>query len=193
MKRSAFVLCVVLALSGALFAQGWSESGPKTVTNVDLEKFRQQRLAGEREYREKYAELGFPSPEELSAQIERERELKFHLSEQLRQERLESEKIDIERGRVAIDALRLQSEIDARNDDRSRESESTYFGGYNGYGGYYGYPSYGGYGIRYRGFGIYVPRYGRQGSRYIPNPRYIPWGVYRGGRQYRPRFTPPFR
>lgn len=36
-----------------------------TVTNADLEKYRQERLKAERELRENYEELGFPSPEEL--------------------------------------------------------------------------------------------------------------------------------
>ncbi len=39
----------------------------KTVTNADLEKYRQARLAAEREYRENYERLGMPSPTELGA------------------------------------------------------------------------------------------------------------------------------
>lgn len=42
-----------------------------TVTNADLEKFRQKRLAAERELRENYRELGFASPEERARQQER--------------------------------------------------------------------------------------------------------------------------
>lgn len=39
-----------------------------TVTNADLEKYRQERLKAERQLRENYEELGFPSPEELLAE-----------------------------------------------------------------------------------------------------------------------------
>ena len=42
-----------------------AQTAKKTVTNQDLEKFRQQRLQAEAEYRTKYKELGMPSPEEL--------------------------------------------------------------------------------------------------------------------------------
>ena len=40
-------------------------SQTRTITNADLEKYKQKRLAAEKELRENYRELGFPSPEEL--------------------------------------------------------------------------------------------------------------------------------
>ena len=69
-NKTAVFLSFILAFSFSAFAQ------TKTVTNADLEKFRQKRLQAEREYRENYERLGFPSPEELeSKRIADEKEL----------------------------------------------------------------------------------------------------------------------
>ncbi len=88
MKRNVlFILCSILMTVG--FASAQTER--RTITNFDLEKYKQQRLEAERDLRENYEQLGFPSPEELEAQrkeadLERER-----LAENLRRERLERE------------------------------------------------------------------------------------------------------
>ncbi|MDQ3321696.1 MAG: hypothetical protein M3525_04460 [Acidobacteriota bacterium] len=86
-KRLLFILCLFSLASGAAIAQ------TKTVTNKDLEKFRQNRLQAEREYRENYAKLGFSSPEELKRQREQDRKERAELAERIRQENLEREKI----------------------------------------------------------------------------------------------------
>lgn len=52
---------MILALSGDAFAQ----TAKKTITNEDLEKFKQKRLQANAEYLAKYKERGMPSPEEL--------------------------------------------------------------------------------------------------------------------------------
>lgn len=60
MKRQAiFVLALVFGISSFAFAQ------TKTITNTSLEKYRQKRLQAEYDLRTNYAELGFPSPDEL--------------------------------------------------------------------------------------------------------------------------------
>ncbi len=51
---------LILVLSGIGLSQA-----TKTITNFDLEKFKQQREKAEADYRTKYKELGMPSPEEL--------------------------------------------------------------------------------------------------------------------------------
>ncbi len=61
-KRLLFILCLFFVWTDSSAAQ------TKSVTNRDLEKFRQKRLQTEREYRENYSRLGFPSPEELEKQ-----------------------------------------------------------------------------------------------------------------------------
>ena len=60
-KRLVFVLCSIFIAVGFVSAQ----TARRTVTNADLEKFRQKRLAAEQNYRDNYERLGFPSPEEL--------------------------------------------------------------------------------------------------------------------------------
>lgn len=94
-KRLLFILCLAFVMASAAVAQ------TKTVTNHDLEKFRQKRVSAERDLRENYVKLGFPSPEELEKQ---NGESRLRLSELSR--RLEAEKIEREKN----DFLRLQAE-----------------------------------------------------------------------------------
>ena len=84
-KRAIFVLGIVFIFSGFVFAQ------TKTVTNADLEKFRQKRLKAEKNLRENYAQMGFPSPEELRRQNEVSQRELGELSNTLREKRLERE------------------------------------------------------------------------------------------------------
>lgn len=55
------VIGLIFVVSNMVLAQ----TARKTVTNEDLEKFKQQREKAEADYRAKYKELGMPSPEEL--------------------------------------------------------------------------------------------------------------------------------
>ncbi|MFT3742659.1 MAG: hypothetical protein QM785_00050 [Pyrinomonadaceae bacterium] len=66
----------------------------KTITNADLEKYRLERLAAERDYRENYASRGMPSPEELEKRREESRVAAEKLSERLRSEELERERLE---------------------------------------------------------------------------------------------------
>lgn len=93
-----FALCMFATIS--LSAQ------TKTVTNSDLEKFREKRVAAERDYRENYAKMGFPSPEELERQSEKSRVERQELSAQLRAERLERERNNA----LQAEAARRQTE-----------------------------------------------------------------------------------
>ncbi len=63
-NRIWLVLGLIFVASNLALAQ----TAKKTITNEDLEKFRQQRVKAEAEYRNKYKELGMPSPEELEQQ-----------------------------------------------------------------------------------------------------------------------------
>lgn len=69
----------------------------KSVTNADLEKFRQKRVQVEKDYRENYAKLGFPSPEELDRQIEKSRVERETLAARLTAERLQREQAEAAR------------------------------------------------------------------------------------------------
>ena len=93
MKRQiALFLGLIFSVSSLTFAQ------TKTITNADLEKHRQKRVQAEREYRENYKRLGFPSPEELERQIEESRIQREELSARLQAEKEEQER-EIARGR----------------------------------------------------------------------------------------------
>lgn len=98
-RRLLFILCFILGVGNLAFAQR------KTVTNADLEKYRQKRVAAEKDYRENYEKMGFPSPEELDRQIEESRIRNLELSEQFRQERKQNE------GDWAARASALRAEI----------------------------------------------------------------------------------
>lgn len=78
-------LILILALSFPVAAQ------TKTVTNGDLEKFRQERLRAEEDYRENYAKRGLPSPEEIERINDQKRRELSELATELREERQTSE------------------------------------------------------------------------------------------------------
>ena len=81
-----FKVLVVLWLSILTMIPAMTQT--KSVTNADLEKFRQKRLQAEKDYRENYARLGFPSPEELERQNEKSRVERDVLAVRLRGERI---------------------------------------------------------------------------------------------------------
>lgn len=82
----AILLCVTAV--GTAFGQG------RTVTNGDLEKYRQKRLQAEKDYQENYARMGFPSPEELRKQVEKNRVEREALAARLTAERMEREQAE---------------------------------------------------------------------------------------------------
>ena len=83
--KQLFILIFILTAAFTAFAQ------TKKITNADLEKYKQERLKAEREYRENYARLGFPSPEELARRNEQSQRDLAAYSSRLRQERLAEE------------------------------------------------------------------------------------------------------
>lgn len=92
MKRMRAVFCaaLLLGIASAVSAQ----TRTKTVTNADLEKFRQKRVAAQKELEENYKELGFASPEERERRYEESRResariiAELRRDEQLRERRL---------------------------------------------------------------------------------------------------------
>ncbi|MBX3289450.1 MAG: hypothetical protein KF855_08900 [Acidobacteria bacterium] len=89
MRNAVFLLIAV-----GFLAVNASAQSTKTITNLDLEKYRQARLAAEKDLRENYERLGFPSPEEMEKQQEKERLDRERLSERLRAERLYREQTE---------------------------------------------------------------------------------------------------
>lgn len=90
-QRSLFVFCLIFGIAGFTAAQ------TKSVTNKDLEKYRNDREKAESEYRRNYAKLGLPSPEELERRREQDRVASEKLSTELRASRLERERLEAER------------------------------------------------------------------------------------------------
>lgn len=98
-RKVLFILCSIFVTSGIAYSQ------TKTITNADLEKYRQKRLAAERDYEENYDRMGFPSPEELKRQNEESQQDLIEYSEQLRAERIEED------NSIQADADQLRSQI----------------------------------------------------------------------------------
>ncbi|MEP6850918.1 MAG: hypothetical protein ABI999_18820 [Acidobacteriota bacterium] len=84
LKVCLFV-CILGLLAISAFAQG------RTVTNFDLEKYRTQRVAAERDLRENYEKLGFSSPEERAKREEAKRIENEELAARFERERIERE------------------------------------------------------------------------------------------------------
>lgn len=124
-KRILLFLCLIFSVLAVAFAQ------TKTVTNSDLEKFRQKRLEAEKDYRENYAKLGFPSPQELEAQLNEDKRELAELSERLREERLERERANALELRV--DSLETQNDFLQYQNRTSQRYERNYFYGYTPY------------------------------------------------------------
>jgi hypothetical protein len=100
MKNSILVLLIFIT-SGLCFAQ----TSRRTVTNEDLEKYRQARVKSETEYRENYKKLGMPSPEELE---KREADRRAWLEEYSNNKRAENQQTQ---DNFQLRANQLKSEI----------------------------------------------------------------------------------
>ncbi len=163
-KRLLFILCSIFITVGFVSAQ----TAKRTVTNADLEKFRQKRLAAEKSYRENYARLGFPSPEEMEKERVESRKELARLSA-----RIENENFQLEQMRRA--------EANQREHDTLRIIQFNQGAGYgNGYyppfysGGFVGY----GYSN-----GFYSSNFGRNG-RFDNFEKFSRFGL--GGNFYNP-------
>ena len=184
MKKAVFCFGLVLSLAALGVGQ------VRTVTNATLQKFQQKRLDAERDYRDNYARMGFPSPEELDRQREMDMTTRLQLADQLRQARLEKERLELERRSLDLQAIRIDREMNA---DPYDGFYGGYFGGYGGFGGYDGFYSNG----RHRRGGGRFPfgTFGRRNSLLPVLPsfgayRVTPFGVIQEGR---PRTITSFR
>lgn len=84
----------------------------RTITNADLERYRQARLAAEREYRESFERLGLPSPTELDRRAEQSRKDSAELAKQLMQMEIEREWMDVYREVYARPVVQDRSGVD---------------------------------------------------------------------------------
>lgn len=124
-QRSLFIFCLILISVGGVTSQ--------TVTNADLEKYRQERLRAEREYRENYERLGLPSPEELDRRREESLKQTEELSAKLRAERLERERIEAYR-EAEIRAAQYERQLAAQGTSIVYTEPGFLTYGYGGFG-----------------------------------------------------------
>lgn len=150
MKKAALIFGLVFSITAIGTAQ------VRTVDNFTLQKFQQQRLAAERDYRDNYARLGFPSPEELDRQRDADMAARVQLSDQLRKARLEKERLELERWNLGV-----QAAGQLHNSVIEVEPAASYGGYFDSYGGYY------------------------SGRRYSRHSGYFPNRVYRNDGGYR--------
>jgi hypothetical protein len=169
MKTAALIFGLIISLTVIGFGQA------RTVTNATLEKYQQKRLAAERDYRENYARMGFPSPEELERQKDEDMKARLELAEQLRQARLEKEQLELERQSLALENSRFQYETEMT------EAAGGIYGGY--WGGFGGFNGFGGR-DRFDRHGRRFPFRGYPSNRLLPTfdrstYRYTPFGAIR--------------
>ena len=142
-KQILLILSLILGTTTFSFAQA-----TRTVTNNDLEKFRQKREQAEAEYRATYKERGLPSPEEIE---QREAERQKDLADYAARARASQQRED--EIRAQSNEFIMQNNYPGAEKGSYYGQRPLYQGGqvsvpflYNGYGGYYnGY-----YGSRYR-------------------------------------------
>lgn len=158
-------MCLIFITVGFVSAQ----TAKRTVTNADLEKFRQKRLAAEKSYRDNYERLGFPSPEELEARNEQDSKDLSKLSARIEKENYEREQLRrSEEYRREQETLRIIHYNQGAN-YRNGYYPPFYSGGFVGYGYSNGF-----YNNNFGNFGKFG-RFGRGGSFYNP---IIPGAVF---------------
>lgn len=133
-KGFLFILSFAVVSVGVAAAQQ-----TRTVTNNDLEKYRQKRVAAEKDLRENYERLGFPSPEELERQNAKSRAERSALSQ-----RLEIENLERERVAAQNEFYQSQTQSAARYNNYYPNYAPNYYNGYS---------SNGFYGIQFSGYG----------------------------------------
>ncbi len=122
---TAILVLLIFAVAGSAIAQR------KTVTNADLEKYRQARLDAEREYRENHARLGLPSPEELAKRNEVSRKESMELSAKLREQEIEREQTGLSASPPASTIVMFDL---ARTSIDYRPGLPAYYSGFYGFG-----------------------------------------------------------
>jgi len=133
MKTIAVFVCVFFSFAAVALGQ----VAMRTVTNADLDRFAQQRIEADRQYRETYASRGMLSPEELRARNDERIRDTIELGNQLRSDELERLRIALEAEAQELQAQEMRYQY--------QNSLPTYYPNDNTI---YGYSDYGFYGDR---------------------------------------------
>ncbi len=110
-KKLLFCFCITLLTVTVASAQS-----SRPITNLDLQKYRDSRIAAEKELRENYETLGFPSPEELERRREKSRVETEELAAKLRTDRIEQERLDAQRERMSRSVTVYNRDVVRQND-----------------------------------------------------------------------------
>lgn len=129
--KSKVLLILSLILIAASIAS--AQKARKTITNLDLEKYRVQREKAEADYRENYAKRGMPSPEELQRREEENARQREELSRRLAAERQQNEQNQL-RLQIAEQNARIDY-LNNSNQNLANQNNQTVYGGYPIYGG----------------------------------------------------------
>lgn len=166
MKKIALLLSAFLSLAIVGSAQVRTTQATRTITNADLERFQQQRLAADRDYLATYAERGLPSPDEIDKRNEQRKKDLAELAVKLSQQDLERD--------------RLNAEIESRRYVATPRMNAPMYGGpgivySGGWGGFDG----GGFG-GFNGFGGF--RFDRRAGAFLRTGFFgLPRGSYAAG------------
>lgn len=123
-QRVLFFLCAMVALAGFANAQG------KTVTNADLEKFKQKRLQADQELKLYYAKLGLSEEDVVKREAANAKE-REELSARLRASRLEQERLDAEARQREIEAAGTPVNVVVPNGGYGYPGYFTYWNSYS--------------------------------------------------------------
>lgn len=95
----------------------WAQqAAKKTVTNADLEKYRQTRQKAEADYRENYKKLGMPSPEELQRlEAERQQLLAEYAARKRAEDAESAENFQAQADQLRSQLINVQGQIDYVN------------------------------------------------------------------------------
>jgi hypothetical protein len=136
--KNFFAAMLVLTAAVTAFSQ------TRTITNFDLDKYRIEREAADKALREKYARLGYPSPEEIQKQNEERQRERARYSDQLRDQRLQSQNsIIIQANQLRGEIAAIDAQINYLRRNAPSNSQTVILST-----GYYGYQTYGGRGYR---------------------------------------------
>ena len=112
MMKNSILLFLIFVTANLCVAQ----TARKTVTNTELEKYRQERVRSEAEYRANYKKLGMPSPEELEQQrIEGRRQAEEDLRQLVIRNAQDADDLQAQAGQLKAEIINIQAQIDYLN------------------------------------------------------------------------------
>lgn len=126
-NRFLLILSLIFVTANIAAAQ----TSRKTITNLDLDKYRIQREKAEADYRENYAQRGLPSPEELQKQAAENAVRREELARRLAAERQLSEQNQL-RFQIAEQNARIEYLNNLNNNLANQANNQVVYPNYGG-------------------------------------------------------------